>query len=362
MKEQEIGELYKEKLSGYATKPSPAVWDGIANAAPVKRFARGRQFRYWGLRAGVPALFTAAVITAAVILLRPAPTAEKVSEPQSRTTTQVSSITPEISKQTTEQQTINTTTTPSTPVRTATTQPSANPVNTPAETAPVNDIIPAETSTLPSPTPTASTTPQPKTLPANGGNGKPENPTVPNKPEPEATQVVDHHPTTNQKEDFRLTYSHDTLVCRNSKLTLFVLNADQVYWSFGSDLSSVDLIVEENTRVEAMVHTKDGKDTTIRVNITVCDCELFIPTAFTPNGDGLNDEWLVYAPANVTDFECMVYDKAGTLLFHTRNIHQGWNGMNNGKYLPAGGYFYSCRYRDELGNPHVQKGQVTLVR
>ena len=32
MKEQEIGELYKEKLSGYEAKPSPAVWDGIANA------------------------------------------------------------------------------------------------------------------------------------------------------------------------------------------------------------------------------------------------------------------------------------------------------------------------------------------
>ena len=151
-------------------------------------------------------------------------------------------------------------------------------------------------------------------------------------------------------------------MCRNSKLTLFVHNADHVFWSFGSDLENVDLIVEENTRVEATVHTKEGKDTTIRVNITVCDCELFIPTAFTPNGDGLNDEWLVYAPAGITDFECMVYDKAGTLLFHTRNIHQGWNGMNNGKYLPAGGYFYSCRYRDELGTPHVQKGQVTLVR
>jgi gliding motility-associated-like protein len=203
--------------------------------------------------------------------------------------------------------------------------------------------------------------PQPKTLLLNGGNGKPDHPTVSHNDNPEVAQTIDNHFVTT-KEDFRLTYSHDTLVCRNSKLTLFVNNADQVYWSFGSDLSSVDLIIEENTRVEAMVHTKEGKDTIIRVNITVCDCELFIPTAFTPNGDGLNDEWMVYAPANVTDFECMVYDKAGTLLFHTRNIHQGWNGMNNGKYLPAGGYFYSCRYRDELGNLHVQKGQVTLVR
>ena len=360
MKEQEIGELYKEKLSGYEAKPSPAVWDGIANAAPVKRFARGRQFRYWGLRAGVPALFTAAVITA-VVLLRPAPTTEKDSEPQSRTTTQVSSITPEISKQNTEQQTITSTPTPVTTVRTIPAQPSTMVVGTPAESASSSDMSVAEVSSSPAPAPEVAAVPQPKTLPLNGGNGKPNHPTVPNNPDPAATQAIDNH-SVNHKEDFRLTYSHDTLVCRNSKLTLFVNNADQVYWSFGSDLSSVDLIIEENTRVEAMVHTKEGKDTIIRVNITVCDCELFIPTAFTPNGDGLNDEWMVYAPAGITDFECMVYDKGGTLLFHSRNIHQGWNGMNNGKYLPAGGYFYSCRYRDELGNLHVQKGQVTLVR
>ena len=359
MKEQEIGEMFKSQLAGHEVKPQPSVWEGIAKDAAVKRFNRGRQFRYWGLRAGVPALFTAAVITA-VLLFRPADPTNDTS-----LSTHHSSSTPiaktEILQQNTEQPTISSTTTSSTPLRTAPTQPSATPSSTPAEAAPVSDITPAEAPTRPSPTPTVSTTPQTKTLPTNGGNGKPENPIILNNPEPEAVQVADNHSTTN-KEDFRITYSHDTMVCRNSKLTLFVHNADHVFWSFGSDMESVDLIVEENTRVEATVHTKEGKDTLIHVNITVCDCELFIPTAFTPNGDGLNDEWMVYAPAGITDFECMVYDKAGTLLFRTRNIHQGWNGMNNGKYLSAGGYFYTCRYRDELGNQHVQKGQVTLVR
>lgn len=351
--------MFKNQLAGHKVKPQPSVWEGITHDPAVKRFNRGRQFRYWGLRAGVPALFTAAVITA-LLLFRPTPSNDgtKISQNHSSNTPIAQT---EVIQQNTEQQTIKTPSASSTPIRTAPTQPSANPAIIPTETAPVSDQLPAETSVLPSPTPAASTTPQPKILPLNG-NGKPEKPTLADDPNLEEAQVVDHQPTTNSKEDFRLTYSHDTLVCRNSKLTLFVLNADHVFWSFGSDQESVDLIVEENTRVEATVHTKEGKDTLIRVNITVCDCELFIPTAFTPNGDGLNDEWLVYAPASITDFECMVYDKAGTLLFHTRNIHQGWNGMNNGKYLPAGGYFYSCRYRDELGNQHVQKGQVTLVR
>lgn len=352
--------MFKNQLAGHEVKPQPSVWEGIANDSAVKRFNRRRQFRYWGLRAGIPALFTAAVITA-VLLFRPAPSTDSTSISQNHVSSTPIAQT-EITQKNAEQQAVSTTLTPAAHVRTAPTQTSSNPVIIPAETTPVNDITPAETSTLPSTTPAASTTPQTKTLPANGGNGKPENPPMPNNSEPEAVQVVDNHSNTHSKEDFHLTYSHDTLVCRNSKLTLFVHNADHVFWNFGSDLESVDLIVEENTRVEATVHTKEGKDTLIRVNITVCDCELFIPTAFTPNGDGLNDEWLVYAPAGITDFECMVYDKAGTLLFHTRSIHQGWNGMNNGKYLPAGGYFYNCRYRDELGTPHVQKGQVTLVR
>ena len=360
MKEQEIGELYKEKLSGYETKPSPAVWDGIAKAAPVKRFARRRQLRYWGLRAGVPALFTAAVITA-VVLLRPAPTTEKAIEPQSRTTTQTSSITPIFSQQKTEKQIVVNAVTPITAIPTANTPHTTAVENTPTETASASDMRLAELPASPTPAPEPPMVAQPKSLPANGGNGKPDHPTLPNDSKPESVLAAEIHPTTT-KEDFRLTYSHDTLVCRNSKLTLFVNNADHVYWSFFSDQSSVDLIIEENTRVEALVHTKDGKDTIIHVNITVCDCELFIPTAFTPNGDGLNDEWKVFAPASINDFECMVYDKLGNLLFHTRSIHQGWDGTNNGKVMPAGGYFYSCRYRDELGNLHVQKGQVTLVR
>jgi len=356
MKEQEIGELYKDKLSGYEAKPNPAVWDGIANAAPVKRFNRARQFRFWGLRAGVPALFTAAVVIVAIALWRPTTSSEETPTPQNRTAvTQISQ--PEKTQQITEQPTINTPVTPTVPVRTIPAQ--LTPItseSTQDETTPTVEMPIAELPSSPTPLPTM----QAKILPLTDGNGKPITPIFSN-PDPENTQTTENHPST-QKEDFRLTYSHDTLVCRNSKLTLFVNNADHVFWSFGSDLESVELIIEENTRVEAMVHTKEGKDTTIRVNITVCDCELFIPTAFTPNGDGLNDEWMVYAPAGITDFECMIYDKAGTLLFHTRNIHQGWNGMNNGKYLSAGGYFYSCRYRDELGNLHVQKGQLTLVR
>lgn len=360
MKEQEIGEMFKNQLAGHEVKPQPSVWEGIAKDSAVKRFNRGRQFRYWGLRAGVPALFTAAVITA-VLLFRPAPPTQEASTSTNHSSTPQTAQT-EIIQQNAEQQVVNKKSTTPTPLHTTSAQPSANPVIQPVEVAPMTDITTAETPTLPSPIPTTSTSLQTQTLPMKGGNEKPDNPTVPNNPTPEVVQATDNQPIYNQKEDFRLTYSHDTLVCRNSKLTLFVHNADHVFWSFGSDLESVDLIVEENTRVEATVHTKEGKDTLIRVNITVCDCELFIPTAFTPNGDGLNDEWMVYAPAGITDFECMVYDKAGTLLFRTRNIHQGWNGMNNGKYLPAGGYFYTCRYRDELGTQHVQKGQVTLVR
>ncbi|MCR4914574.1 MAG: gliding motility-associated C-terminal domain-containing protein [Prevotella sp.] len=255
------------------------------------------------------------------------------------------------------------------PVRTvqATTPSTVSENSSPVEIAPATaENLPVATTTAipdPTPIPSSPTIAQPKLL-TLGGNGKPDGHTKPDatvNPEQEAIQNTEYQPVA-IKEDSRLTYSHDTLVCRNSKLTLFVNNAEQVYWSFGSDLASVDLIIEENTRVEAMVHTKDGKDTTIRVSITVCDCELFIPTAFTPNGDGLNDEWMVYAPAGITDFECMIYDKLGNIMFHTRNIHQGWNGTNNGNLLPAGGYFYSCRYRDELGQPHVQKGQLTLVR
>ena len=61
------------------------------------------------------------------------------------------------------------------------------------------------------------------------------------------------------------------------------------------------------------------------VRVTICPTTLFVPNAFTPNGDGLND---VFKPVGirVSDYRFQVYDKWGKLSFDTNNFDEGWQG------------------------------------
>ena len=67
--------------------------------------------------------------------------------------------------------------------------------------------------------------------------------------------------------------------------------------------------------------------------------QLYIPTAFTPNGDGLNDEFKAVGEG-VDFFHLNVYDRWGNLIFESNQIEMGWNGQVNGQLAQSGFYSY----------------------
>jgi gliding motility-associated-like protein len=91
--------------------------------------------------------------------------------------------------------------------------------------------------------------------------------------------------------------------------------------------------------------------------------DYFIPSAFSPNGDGRNDVFLLYSKdANLT-YELSIYDRWGAQIVQRINIpandpNQGWNGNKNSQSLPAGVYPYLIR----LSNGKILSGEVTLIR
>ena len=89
--------------------------------------------------------------------------------------------------------------------------------------------------------------------------------------------------------------------------------------------------------------------------------KFFIPTAFTPNGDGLNDLFLVKANFEPRSFEMTILNRGGDALFQTRDMNIGWDGQLHGKLLPQGVYVCIIKYKDSEGNEHKQQGQVLLI-
>lgn len=95
--------------------------------------------------------------------------------------------------------------------------------------------------------------------------------------------------------------------------------------------------------------------------------EYFIPNAFTPNGDGLNDVFRVVGLYRNIDFSMFIYDRWGQLVFESKDIDSGWNGITGSNYCASGTYVWIVKI-DFLGND-IQtegdltfKGTVTLVR
>jgi len=89
--------------------------------------------------------------------------------------------------------------------------------------------------------------------------------------------------------------------------------------------------------------------------------QFFIPSAFTPNGDGLNDLFLVKANFEPKSFELTVLNRSGEMMFISRDINIGWDGQLRGKLMPQGVYVCIIKYKDSQGNEHKQQGQVLLI-
>lgn len=88
---------------------------------------------------------------------------------------------------------------------------------------------------------------------------------------------------------------------------------------------------------------------------------LFMPSAFSPNGDGLNDVFRL-PPGSSFDLTLFsVFDRWGNLVFRTRTPDRGWDGTYQGTALPAGVFTYVVLGKDQH-QPMVLKGTVLLVR
>ncbi len=102
-------------------------------------------------------------------------------------------------------------------------------------------------------------------------------------------------------------------------------------------------------------------DTVIR-KIPFKKIALYFPNAFTPDREENN----LFSPMllGVIDFEMWIFDRRGTLLFHTQSSDTPWDGTFQGAPCPSGSYVYRCRYRDIYTPEGYQSlvGTVSLLR
>jgi len=87
--------------------------------------------------------------------------------------------------------------------------------------------------------------------------------------------------------------------------------------------------------------------------------DIFVPNAFSPNKDGINDTWNVPALKALRNFDLRVFNRYGQVVFHTRNNITGWNGKFNGTDQPVGLYVYLINIDN---GKRILKGPLALIR
>ena len=133
---------------------------------------------------------------------------------------------------------------------------------------------------------------------------------------------------------------------------------NQSYLAVGSTKDyTVQLIIEDTT---GGLHCFD---TAFRKVIAVPGCLIAVPSAFTPNGDGLNDYLYPLNAYKAKNLSFKVYNRYGQLVFETTDWTVKWDGTVNGQKQDPGTYVWMLNYLDEKTNKQVaQKGTVVLIR
>ena len=136
---------------------------------------------------------------------------------------------------------------------------------------------------------------------------------------------------------------------------------------FGYDIPEVGHIKLRLKYLVAMDSIGCWSNDTISIGITPV-YNVFFPTGFTPNGDGLNDGFgIVVHPSAVASYEMKVFSRWGEIIFSSEDINYKWDGtwlnQGSGYELDAGAYYYMVRVVDTLGKMHESiTGSVMLLR
>ncbi|MBQ0016310.1 MAG: gliding motility-associated C-terminal domain-containing protein [Bacteroidales bacterium] len=90
--------------------------------------------------------------------------------------------------------------------------------------------------------------------------------------------------------------------------------------------------------------------------------DLFIPNAFSPDADGINDQLCFRVAPTVTDFHFVLFNRWGEIVFETSDPTKCWDGRFRNTMCPPGVYMYTCNITCLTGKQNAFKGDITLIR
>lgn len=164
----------------------------------------------------------------------------------------------------------------------------------------------------------------------------------------------------------------DTMLCEALDVDLSVYSGAgaRYIWSTGDTTSTINIREPDNYYSVSI----SNSDCTLREEISITwndiacesiDCDIDAPNIFTPNGDGVNDIWKITSTCELIEFDVVIYNRWGQIVYQSHLKNGGWDGFINGEPAQTGVYFYDLISRDEVvvdADREEVMGSLTLIR
>lgn len=160
---------------------------------------------------------------------------------------------------------------------------------------------------------------------------------------------------------------NDTLLMPGQSLFLRATGANTYVWNNGNNLAFQTITPTESSSYYVIGTDTNGcvDDDSILVILSdkVDSTKIAIPSAFSPNGDGINDILRILATYNITIDEWVIFNRWGELVFSGTGYESFWDGTFRGREQPQGTYVYYIKGRSKTSqNTIMYHGNVTLLR
>lgn len=114
-------------------------------------------------------------------------------------------------------------------------------------------------------------------------------------------------------------------------------------------------------RIKAVIKGRESVVSYSNVVVFMQEPQLIYPNAFSPNHDGLNDEFRIKG-IFISKFKIQIFDRWGNVVYLSEDINQTWDGRLADEYLPTGVYAFLIEALDREGQPVIENGMIHLIR
>ncbi|MFN5793948.1 MAG: gliding motility-associated C-terminal domain-containing protein, partial [Bacteroidota bacterium] len=161
--------------------------------------------------------------------------------------------------------------------------------------------------------------------------------------------------------------ANDTFLELGDTVSLEVLGANTYLWAPPEGLSCTNCpsviaspLASTTYQVTGVDNSGCGYLLNVKIEVEIDVNEIFVPDAFSPNSDGINDK--VFVRGSIREFSFSVFNRWGEQVFRTQNQSVGWDGSFRGRELDAGVFVYYLSGTDAAGNSFNKKGNITLTK